>query len=164
MEGIWITIPVKEEIETGSYPIKIRISGKDDSTFGENREWYGEQLFILDILPVTLPKQEIIHTEWFSADCIGTWYHLEPLTQPWWKMMGVYIRNAAEYGINMLLTPVFTPPLETREGMERPTVQLVKITKTKDSYEFDFTNLKKWVVMAKELGIEYFEMPHLFTQ
>ena len=31
-------------------------------------------------------------------------------------------------------------------------------------YEFGFTNLRKWVRMALECGVEYFEFSHLFSQ
>ena len=35
---------------------------------------------------------------------------------------------ATDHGINMILIPVLTPPLDTAEGGERTTVQLVDIT------------------------------------
>lgn len=162
--ALWITIPVGKDTAPGTYPIRVRIRGTDDSTFGDHLAWYGELLFTLSILPAALPAQQILHTEWFSADCIGTWYGLTPFAPQWWKMMDAYIRNAAEHGVNLLLTPVFTPPLETKIGAERPTVQLVGITKAGDVYGFDFTNLEKWVDMCLAHGINCFEMPHLFTQ
>ena len=67
-------------------------------------------------------------------------------------------------GINMLLTPLFTPPLDTFIGTYRPRVQLMKISIDKGKYSFDFSMLKKWIDVAHENGIEYFEMPHMFTQ
>lgn len=64
----------------------------------------------------------------------------------------------------MLLTPVFTPPLDTAIGEERPTVQLVDITVSDGKYTFGFANLHRWIKMALECGVEYFEISHLFTQ
>lgn len=162
--SIWVTLSVPEDAKEGSYPIRIRISGTDDPYEESGREWYGEQLFTLQVLPGKLPKSKLFHTEWFAADCISTWYGLSPLTPAWWEMIRAYVKNAAEHGINMLLTPLFTPPLDTRIGGERPTVQLMEITRADGRYDFDFENLGKWVSMAKEEGIEYFEIPHLFTQ
>ncbi len=162
--SLWITLPVNKEIKPGNYPIRITLYGKDNSTFGRNSEWYGESVFTLTILPPELPKQQIPHTEWFSADCISTWYDLAPLSPPWWKLISAYVHNAAEHGINMLLTPVFTPPVETKANTERLTVQLVDISKNGSRYSFDFENLGKWISMGLKNGIEYFEMPHLFTQ
>lgn len=74
------------------------------------------------------------------------------------------MQTAVDNGINMNLTPIFTPPLDTEIGSERPTVQLVGISKDESGYTFDFEKLKKWINMALECGIEYFEMAHLFSQ
>ena len=45
-----------------------------------------------------------------------------------------YMRMAAEHGMNMILTPVFTPALDTEIGKERPCTQLVEITKNDAGY------------------------------
>ncbi|MES9143981.1 glycoside hydrolase domain-containing protein, partial [Cutibacterium acnes] len=58
----------------------------------------------------------------------------------------------------------FTPPLDTKVGGERPTVQLVGVNVTNGKYSFDFSKLKRFVDMCLGLGVEYFEMSHLFTQ
>ena len=71
---------------------------------------------------------------------------------------------AAEHGQNMILTPVLTPPLDTAIGGERPTVQLVDITKEGDRYTFGYAKLERFLKMALSLGIETFEISHLFTQ
>ena len=64
----------------------------------------------------------------------------------------------------MLLTPVFTPPLDTAVGGERPTVQLVKVIKENNEYSFDFTNFRRYVKLCLDCGIEAFEISHFFTQ
>jgi hypothetical protein len=74
------------------------------------------------------------------------------------------MKLAAEHGMNMILTPVVTPPLDTEIGKERPTVQLVEVTKTDDGYSFDFSLLERFVDMALSVGIKTFEISHFFTQ
>lgn len=74
-----------------------------------------------------------------------------------------FMQNAVRYGVNMLLTPIFTPPLDTAVGGERPTVQLVEVTE-EDGYRFGFDRLKRYMDLAWECGIRYFEISHLFTQ
>ena len=81
-----------------------------------------------------------------------------------WKLIEQFIKTAARTGITMLLTPLFTPPLDTAIGTERPTMQLVRVVKTGEKYTFDFTLLERWVKLCRKYGIEYFEMSHLFTQ
>jgi hypothetical protein len=65
----------------------------------------------------------------------------------------------------MVLTPLFTPPLDTEVGGERLTVQLIDVTVNADgSYTFGFDRLDRWVALCHECGMRYFEMSHLFTQ
>jgi hypothetical protein len=66
--------------------------------------------------------------------------------------------------MNMLLTPLWTPPLDTKVGGERPTVQLLEIEKEGNSFKFDFSRLDKWIDVSLRNGIKYFEMAHPFTQ
>lgn len=74
------------------------------------------------------------------------------------------MKTAADYGMNTILTPVFTPPLDVDVGGERPTIQLVEILYSNGKYSFDFKNLKKWIDLAHKAGIENFEIAHFFTQ
>ena len=64
----------------------------------------------------------------------------------------------------MLLTPTFTPPLDTQIGGERLTTQLIGVTLDNGKYSFDFTKLDRWVDMCDRVGIKYLEISHLFTQ
>jgi len=81
-----------------------------------------------------------------------------------WALLDKYMRMAAEHGMNMILTPVFTPALDTEIGKERPCTQLVEITKNDAGYHFDFARLARWVETAKDCGISKFEISHFFTQ
>lgn len=118
----------------------------------------------VDVLDKELPKQELIYTCWYHSDCICNYYGIEAMSDEYWRINENFIKMAAEHGMNCILTPVFTPPLDTKVGGERTTVQLVKVYKNGSGYRFDFRNLKKWVEMCSRCGIEYFEISHLFTQ
>lgn len=120
--------------------------------------------FQLEILKALLPRQTLIHTQWFHTDCLSTWYGVEVFSEEHWKVIEQYVRTAVRHGINMLLTPVFTPPLDTAVGGERPTVQLVDVKKSGEIYTFGFDRLKRWVELCLGCGVEYFEISHLFTQ
>ncbi len=78
--------------------------------------------------------------------------------------MGKYFANMAEHGITQVLTPLFTPPLDTAVGAERPTVQLVDVTQENGKFHFGFERLERWVALALESGLRQFEFSHLYTQ
>ncbi|MBR3289247.1 MAG: DUF4091 domain-containing protein, partial [Clostridia bacterium] len=80
------------------------------------------------------------------------------------EVFGHYVRQAADHGINLLLTPIFTPPLDTAPGGERMTMQLIDVTVQNGAYTFGFDKLERYLKVAEENGMRYFEMSHLFTQ
>ena len=155
--GIWITVRI---------PNKIAIAGKHSICVKFVREGslLGETSFDLEVLPVRLPAQKLVHSSWFHTDCIATHYKVGVWSRSHWKLLEKYFCSAANHGINLLLTPVFTPPLDTEVGGERPTVQLVGVEKEGDQYRFNFSLLDRWIKVATKCGITYFEISHLFTQ
>ena len=153
----WITVELNEEITSGVYPINVIF----ETGSGEQ---LGEETFELEVLPVTLPEQKLINTHWFHSDCLATQYNVEVFSEEHWQLIDRYVQTAVKHGMNMLLTPLFTPPLDTEVGGERPTVQLVDVEKKDDRYYFGFDKLTRWIEMASQKGIKYFEFSHLFTQ
>lgn len=111
-----------------------------------------------------LPKQKLIHTEWFHADCLADYYGLEVFSEAHWQVIENQIACAAAHGVNMLLTPVVTPALDTAVGGERTTVQLAEIYEKDGIYTFDFSKLDRWLDICQKHGIEHIEICHLFTQ
>ena len=124
----------------------------------------GEARVTVEVIDTELPEQSIICTEWYHSDCICNYYGIEPFSDEYWRINENFMRTAAIHGMNCILTPLFTPPLDTKVGGERRTVQLVKVRRAGGKYYFDFTNLKKWIDLAQRCGIRYFEMSHFFTQ
>lgn len=158
LQSYWIDIEAPEGFDGGTYPVKFTLSDY------WNGEVFGECEFEVEIVPAVLPKQEIKVTQWFHADCLSVYYGVPVFSDRHWEIISNFIKCAADNGINMILTPIFTPALDTLPGSERPTVQLVEVTRKDGKWSFGFDNLEKWVKICLENGVEYFEMAHLFTQ
>jgi len=155
--SLWVTVDPKGACKPGNYNIRIVYEDPQGAELGKTE-------FHLGLIGAVLPAQTLIHTEWFHSDCLANFYVVDIFSEEHWKIINQFIRTAADHGINMILTPVFTPPLDTMTGGERPTVQLVDVEKAGDRYEFGFGRLKRWIDMCLTAGIEYFEFSHLFTQ
>ncbi len=153
--SLWFTVKPDGKHLAGVYPIEITFSSAEEVI---------TKTFMLELIGASLPEQELIFTNWFHADCIASVYGVRVFSEKHWELIGKFMREAHESGVNMILTPLFTPPLDTEIGAERPTVQLVGVTKTDGGYTFDFSLLDRWISLAEESGITYFEMSHLFTQ
>ena len=153
--SLYITAEISKDIEAGEYPVTMVIDT-------EGKKY--EKTFCIKVLNAVLPKQYLTYTQWFHADCISSYYGYEPLSEEHWDMIEKFIKMAAYTGINLILTPIYTLPLDTEVGRERPTVQLVDITYKNGEYTFNFDKLVRWINICKKYGIESFEMPHLFSQ
>ena len=124
----------------------------------------GSCTFTVERLDACLPEQTLLHTEWFHTDCIADWYKTPVFSEEYWTLVEKYMKEAAKYGINMLLTPLFTPPLDTAPGGERTTVQLIDVSLSDGTYTFNFEKLERWLSLCERSGIRYMEFSHLFTQ
>lgn len=155
--SVWVDIALDKDIKTGDYLVKIM--AEDD----EGNPLLNDSVSI-EVIGAELPKQELFHTEWFHADCLADYYKVEVFGERHWQILENFIVTMVKHGINTLLTPIFTPPLDTQIGGERTTVQLVGVECTEDGYRFDFSQLERWLTLAFRLGMEYIEISHLFTQ
>lgn len=154
---LWIEINLPKDIEAGEYPVKIFLENENENIKIENT-------FTLKVINAVLPEKEFIYSNWFHADCLYTYYNVEPLSDRHFEIIYEFMKTANEYGMNTVLTPIFTPPLDVDVGGERPTIQLVDITCENGKYSFDFKNLKRYVDTAHNAGITGFEIAHFFTQ
>lgn len=154
--ALWITVDLPKDTDAGDYEIKIKLK-KDGETISEN-------IFGLHVINAVLPEQKLIYTQWFHSDSIANYYKIPVFCEKFWALVESFIKAAVHTGVNMLLTPVFTPPLDTEIGGERLTVQLVDVKLENGKYSFSFDRFIRWVRLAQKCGIKYFEISHLFSQ
>ena len=154
--ALWITADLPKDTDAGDYEIKIKLK-KDGETISEN-------IFGLHVINAVLPEQKLIYTQWFHSDSIANYYKIPVFCEKFWALVESFIKAAVHTGVNMLLTPVFTPPLDTEIGGERLTVQLVDVKLENGKYSFGFDRFIRWVRLTQKCGIKYFEISHLFSQ
>lgn len=159
LKSLWIEIDLRElhdKVSAGESKIRL-------SYHSWGRELCASEVTI-EIIDAILPDQELILTQWFYCDCIANYYHCDVWSERHWELVENFARVAKSNGINLLLTPVFTPALDTKVGGERLTNQLVGVTRTDGKYTFNFELLDRWIDMCDRVGIKYFEIAHFFTQ
>ena len=137
--------------KAGTYKIDVSVGDKTESITAE-------------IIDAELDFKDFVYTSWFHTDCLMSYYDFEVFSDEYWRVTENFLRTAREYGMNCVLTPLFTPPLDTEVGKERPTVQLVDVTVKNGKYTFGFEKLTKWIEMAERCGVRVFEFSHFYTQ
>ncbi len=155
--SVCITLDLPKNIKSGKHTVEV-------FAYDNKSELTQSVKVVLDIKKTVMPKNDLIFTQWFHCDSIASHFNVPMMSKKHWLLIERFIKTAARTGITMILTPMFTPPLDTTVGGERPTMQLVGVKKNGEKYEFDFTLLDKWFRLCKKYGIEYFEMSHLYTQ
>ena len=158
--SLWINVDLPKNFKPGDYDLTLNL----DDVHTEYSE-HAEKTVKIKVLSCELPKQKTIHTEWFYTDCIAQYHNVKAFSKEHFRLIGEYMKVAVENGINMILTPVFTPELDTYVGGERLTTQLVDIELTGDeTYAFGFKKLHQWIDLCLKCGVHYFEIPNFFTQ
>ena len=157
LNALWVEIELNGQVAAGSYPITCVFTDEE----GEVACRVSTQIEVIDAL---LPDQQLVFTQWFYTDCLMQYYGTGAFTEKHWRIIETFMGNAKKYGMNMILTPVLTPALDTYVGGERPTTQLVDITLEDGEYHFDFSKLGRWVDLCDKVGIQYFEICHFFSQ
>lgn len=153
---LWLDIRPESNFGAGVYPITISFLDKDEVLASAKID--------VEIIGADLPEQELVYTQWFHADCLSSYYDIPVYSEKHWQIIENYIKAAVEGGINMILTPVLTPPLDTMVGGERPTCQLVDIALNNGEYSFGFSKLDRWIDILLKYDVKYIEICHLFTQ
>ena len=156
LRSLFVTVENKEGLPAGDHKITFKAMQGDTCLCSAS--------VTLHVVDALLPEQSLIHTQWFHYDCLSQYYDVPVFSERFWEITETFMHEAHETGLNMILTPTFTPPLDTYVGGERLTVQLVDVTVTDNGYEFGFEKLDRFVNMAKSCGMKYFEIAHLFTQ
>lgn len=156
LRALWLDFEPKGTLPAGDYETVIELR--------EGETVVSSQTVTIHVIDALLPENELYVTQWFHCDCLAQYYHTEVFSERHWEIVENFARTAVENGINLLLTPIFTPALDTYIGGERLTAQLIGVTRQDGVYSFDFTLLDRWIDMCDRVGIKYFEIAHLFTQ
>lgn len=157
LNALWVTIEPNEDTCAGDFSIDI--------TFRDTQnDMIVRQSMPIKIIDAMLPEQNFTVTQWLYTDCLANYYNVEAFSDRHFEICENFIKTAVKYGINQILTPVLTPPLDTKEGTERLTTQLVGITVDGEKYGFEFTLLDRWIDICERQNVKIYEISHLFTQ
>lgn len=164
--AIWVSLDVPADAPAGEWDVTLTVRRDPArySPWGQGEAPAASATLRFAVRPYALPPQRLVNVNWFYVDCIASYYHLEPWGEALWAMLEKYFRDMAAHGNNALYTPLWTPPLDTAIGGERPTTQLLTISESGGQWRFDFSLLQRWIDLGRQCGIEYFEMSHFFTQ
>jgi len=152
-QSFWITIAVPADADPGTRDLRVRYARSNGALVAE---LHAE----LDVRSLVVqPRRDFPVTHWWRPETIYEHYAIEPFGERWWQLAEAYIRNLVAHGNNVIFVQQFFP---RREVVKRP-AQLLTITRpAPGQYEFDWTNVRRLVRLARECGATHFEWSHLW--
>ena len=160
----WISLSIPADAKPGVRQIKVRLTLENEFSYVDwtrPKPWSVELAVQVDVRPLVLkPRQDFPVTKWISADSIWEYYKLEPCGERFWQLADAYIANMVAHGCDVIYTPIFNA---RHEILVRP-AQLLRVKRpAPDRYEFDFTDVQRWVRIALKHGAKHLEFTHFFT-
>jgi len=155
--SVWVSFNIPENIELGEYETKFELLTNEG-------EVMLSMIYTLEVIGVRAEKHNLFTTNWMHYDCISQKHAVELFSESFYQVFSNYLKEYVDIGFSALLTPLFTPPLDTAIGEERQTAQLIEVSVWNGEYSFDFNKLKKFLDFVFSHGIKYIEFSHLFTQ
>jgi hypothetical protein len=151
--AFWVSVRVSPDCRPGRREIPVTISCGNETLCR-----LSAALTVHDA--VIRKRRDFPVTNWFYSDALLDWYGLPGFDERYWERARAYVADIAGHGQDMLYVPSLTP---STDGVKRPT-QLLGVSRSEGRYRLDWTDVSRYVSMAREAGIERFEWPHLFTQ
>ncbi|MET3804135.1 hypothetical protein ABIB25_001121 [Nakamurella sp. UYEF19] len=155
--GLWVDFRVDDPALAGRHDIVVSVTDSRAALL------YRRRMSVV-VYAQALPRLPIAHTHWFHCDGLAEFYGCDVFSEQHWAVIDAFLGSAARMQVNTVLTPVWTPPLDTEVGGRRRRTQLLDITHADGRYAVDFTLLDRWLQLCRRHGMDRLEIAHLFTQ
>ncbi len=160
-QAFWFSFRTPEKTAPGAYVLTVRLQMFDRKGEKPVGRPLVRKLTVRVHDVVLKPHRGFCVTHWIYCDCIAAWYRTNGFDERFWKLLEAYLRNMAEHGQDAVYVPVFTPSLDK----DKIPSQLLKVKRLgKGRYRFDWSDVKRYVELARKCGIKEMEWCHLASQ
>ena len=161
LRTIWIDISVPPDV-TLPDDKSLTVSLYYAATKFEGEKLIGDAKMSVEIIDCALPEGTLLFTQWFHHDCLSNYYGVKMWSDEHFSIIEKFVACAVKNGINTLLTPIITPPLDNI--YDTRSFQLAEVELTDGEYSFKFDRLGRWIDICNKHSVKFFEIGHLFTQ
>jgi hypothetical protein len=151
--SFWITLNVPSDVEAGARTLKVNFSildGKHEVSIPVN----------LDIARLVVqPRKDFPVIHWWRGEATWDWYKTGRFDERWWKITHDQLKDMIEHGSDVISVPML---VARRETFKRPCQLLIVKEPEPGKYEFDWSIVKGFIDMSREIGFKKFEWSHLW--
>lgn len=152
--SFWVTLHVPADAATGPRSFHVRLIALD----GQIR---AELPVTLDISPLVVqPRHDFPVIHWWRGEATWDYYKTGMFEdERWWQLTRGQLQDMVDHGSDVIYVPIF---FDRRETFKRPCQLLVVDEPEPGKYRFDWSRVKRFTDMAKQVGFKRFEWSHLW--
>lgn len=162
--SLWVDVAVPadaEEIGESRLTVSLTRTYPDPDRADEEPLVFEEGITV-EVIDACLPAQRLLFAQWLHPDCLADYYGVEPWSDGHFEILRRFAATGKRNGFSFLYIPLVSPPLDN--AYDKRSLQLAEVSCDNGSYSFGWDRLDRYLDIANEVGIEYFEIGHLFTQ
>jgi hypothetical protein len=150
----WVTLTIPPDAKPGKRTLEVRVSfdgGKQQATLPV-------QLTISSL--VVRPRRDFPVIHWWRPEANWDQYKTEMFDEKWWSITRAQMENMLAHGSDVAYVPVL---FNLGETFKRPGQMLIVRQPKSGVYEFDWSRVKRFTDLCKEVGFRQFEWSHLWS-
>ncbi|WP_018628640.1 DUF4091 domain-containing protein [Niabella aurantiaca] len=153
--SFWITLQIPASLSPGIHDFHVRMRWQ------EGKEEKDKLLHVkVKVSALVLQPRSNFHvTHWWRGEAIALQYETKMFDEQWWKLTRACMKNLIEHGNDVAFIQNF---FELRAVFKEPCQMLIVREPSPGKYEFDWSRIKRFVDMCRELGYKKFEWAHLW--
>ncbi|MFO1498198.1 MAG: DUF4091 domain-containing protein [Verrucomicrobiota bacterium] len=151
--SFWISLNIPPDAKPGARVITVELS-----MVGGKKVSLPVQIEISQL--VTQPRHDFPVIHWWRGEATWDFYQTGMFEdERWWKMTKAQLENMLAHGSDVVYAPIF---FDRRETFKRPCQLLIVNEPQPGRYEFDWSRVKRFTDMSKQIGFTQFEWSHLW--
>jgi len=153
--SFWVTLNVPANVDPGVHVCKVKLAWTEGKTAKQK-----ELLVKVNVARLVLkPRHDFHVTHWYRGEATSIYYKTELYSERWWQLTRAQMKDLIDHGNDVAFIQNF---FEFRVVFKKPCQMLVINESSPGKYTFDWTNIKRFVDMCRELGYTKFEWAHLW--
>lgn len=151
--SFWITLHIPADASPETHVLTVHLSWGGGGEAADLR-------VPLEVSPLVLkPRHDFPVIHWWRGEATWDYYKCGMFDQRWYDLTRAQLRDMLDHGSDVVYVPVF---FDRRETFRQPCQLLIVNEPQPGKYEFDWSEVKKFTDMCKDIGFKQFEWSHLW--
>ncbi|WP_343307069.1 DUF4091 domain-containing protein [Chitinophaga niabensis] len=149
--SFWVTLNIPANITPGMHTYNVKLKWNK-----------GERVLKLKVNVSKLvlqPRRNFPVTHWWRGEATSIYYKTKMFDEQWWKHTEAQMRNLMEHGTDVAFVQNF---FEFKTLFKQPCQMLLVDEPSPGKYTFDWSVIKRFTDMCKQMGYRKFEWAHLW--